>query len=50
MLYIPEYKVNTKKCKHDDAIASNADGIADLVQKEEPLVHQPKRHRNGLII
>lgn len=41
MQYIPEYEVNTKKCKHDDSVANYSRGIADFIQEEEPLVHQP---------
>lgn len=38
---IPEYEIYTKKCKHDDGIANYSCGIADLVEEEKPLIHQP---------
>lgn len=38
--YIPEYQVNTKECKHDNAVANYPGGITDLVEQEEPFVHQ----------
>lgn len=40
--YIPEYQVNTKECKHDNAVANYPSGITDLVEQEEPFVHQSK--------
>lgn len=49
-LNIPEYEVYTKKCKHDDAIANDSCGIADLVEEEKPLIHQPARDREPVLV
>lgn len=38
--YIPEYQVNPKECKHDNAVANYPSGITDLVEEEEPFIHQ----------
>lgn len=38
--------MNTKKCKHDDTVANYSCAIADFVEKEEPLVHQPIIDKN----
>lgn len=48
--HIPEYKVYTKKCKHDDAIANYSCGIADLVEEEKPLIHQPAGDKDDILV